>query len=181
MNGIPWRDKGGMRISTARSCGQRLRAGSRRSAAHTGAAVPTADGGAVKGDGSAAGNNEALAGRGNPSPALWRVTQQQHLSRALALPVQVLLAPSGERGGVWRVLAAAATSCDVKADLSVSTVPSRALQPSGPTDRPNSRPHQSQVHCCTFLLPSKEKAAEKKTWAFSLFPDPFTSFQRQRR
>lgn len=27
VNGIPWRDKGGMRISTARSCGQRLRAG----------------------------------------------------------------------------------------------------------------------------------------------------------
>lgn len=64
--------------------------------------MPTADGGAVQGDRSAAGNNEALAGRGNLSPALWKVTQQQHLSRALTLPVQVLLSPSGVRGGGWR-------------------------------------------------------------------------------
>lgn len=63
--------------------------------------MPAADGGAVQGDGSAAGNNEALAGRGNPTPALWRVTQQQHLSTALTLPVQVLLSPSGQRGGGW--------------------------------------------------------------------------------
>lgn len=64
--------------------------------------MPAADGGAVQGDESAAGNNEALAGRGNLTPALWRVTQQKHLSTALTLPVQVLLSPSGQRSGGWR-------------------------------------------------------------------------------
>lgn len=188
MNGIPWRDKGGMRISTARSCGQRLRAGlgvprhkQERRRCRRRTVEPFRETNLLLGT-----MRRWLAEATRPRPfgeSLSRSISAQpshFLCRFCSRPRGRGVEGGGGEGGedhgypldavhvractCRRHKGRAATSCDGKADLSVSTVSSGALQPTGLTNQSLAPESSSPAHVS---LPIRTDGRENKCF-FSL-------------